>query len=67
MACQSHLAFLEQALTERDAYVASLGTDPKSDGLRALPALQEILAGAQWLDVSRSVAAYALTARPTRP
>jgi len=61
------LSFLEQALTERDAYVTFLGTDPKWDGLRALPAFQEIFARAQLLDVSRHVAARAVPAGPTRP
>jgi len=53
------LSFLGQALTERDVYVAFLGTDPKWDGLRAMAAFQDVLARAQLLDVSRRVAVQA--------
>jgi tetratricopeptide (TPR) repeat protein/TolB-like protein/predicted Ser/Thr protein kinase len=59
------LSFLEQALSEHDAYIAFLGTDPKWDGLRALPAFQAVLARANLLDVSRRVAADSAAA--TRP
>jgi eukaryotic-like serine/threonine-protein kinase len=58
------LSSLEQALSERDVYVSFLGTDPKWDGLRALPAFQAILARANLLDVSRGVAADASAAAP---
>jgi len=62
------LSFLGQALTERDVYVTFLGTDPKWDGLRAMPAFQEVLARAQLSDVSRHVAAHLVPAHlPTEP